>query len=131
MKTAILYALIFGCIIPTYSQINRHRKTDTSTEQFSGKQNKKNNDFGDYKFDDKFNDSWNDRSLDNFTMPRAGRMPGKISEEIYSGDNMPCVKPEGTFSMKAYKPDSTVEYTMLVKKFRKPAVYQSNRRRYQ
>jgi len=127
MKTTILFALIFGFIIPTYSQINLHRKADANTEQFLGKQNKKNDDFGDYKFADKFNDSRSDRGLDNFTMPRVGHVPDKISEEIYSGDNMPCFKPEGIFSMKVYEPDSTVGYTMLVKKVKKPAVNQSRR----
>ena len=61
MKTTILlFALIFGYITPTYSQLNRHRKTDATPEQF---QNKKNDDFGNYKFVDKFSDSLSDRAL--------------------------------------------------------------------
>ena len=66
--TILLFALIVGCIIPTTSQINRHRKTDASTEQFSGKQNKKNDDIGTYKFVDKFSGSLSDRALDSFIM---------------------------------------------------------------
>jgi hypothetical protein len=49
MKTTILlFAVIFGYITPTYSQLNRQRKTDTTIEQL---QNNKNDDFGNYKFD--------------------------------------------------------------------------------
>ena len=31
-------------------------------------------------------------------------------------DNMPCVKPQGPFNMPVYKPDSSVNYTLLIKK---------------
>jgi len=118
MKTAILlFALVFGWVIPTYSQMNRHRKTDARAEQFSAKQNKENDRFGKYKFDDKFPGSWSDRVGDSYSMSSVGPARSKNTEEVYSGDNMPCFKPEGMFSMRVYKPDSTVEYTMLVKKF--------------
>jgi len=30
-------------------------------------------------------------------------------------DNMPCLKPKGYFPMPFYKPDSTVNYTLLIK----------------
>jgi len=31
-------------------------------------------------------------------------------------DNMPCLKPKGYFPVPFYKPDSTVKYTLLIKK---------------
>jgi hypothetical protein len=127
MKTTILlFALIFGCIIPTYSQINLHRKADASTDQFLGKKNKKNDDFGHYKFVDKFSDTWSDRALDSFNMPpiRSGSSlnrkqrttstlspaPSKFAKEVYSEDDMPCFKPKANyipcFNPKGLKPES-------------------------
>lgn len=128
MKTTILlFALSFGCIIPTYSQINIHRKTDAGTDQFLGKKNKKNDDFGNYKFVDKFSDAWSDRALDIFDMspmrvrsrvPRPAQSPGasKFTKEVYSEDHMPCLKPKGNyipcFNPKGLKPESVTWGTL-------------------
>ena len=117
MKTTILlFALIFGYITPTYSQLNRHRKTDATPEQF---QNKKNDDFGNYMFLDKFSGSLSDRARDNFNMSPTRPAPSKFTEEIYSGDNMPCLhpksgddmpcfKPKGIFPMRVFKPKNVI-----------------------
>ena len=116
MKTTILlFALIFGFIVPTYSQLNRHRKTD-ATEQL---QNKKNDDFGNYKFLDKFNGSLSDRPRDSFHMSPFKPAPSKFTEQIYSrdampcfhpksGDAMPCFKPTGIFPMRVFKPKDVI-----------------------
>jgi hypothetical protein len=117
MKTTILlFALIFGYITPTYSQLNRHRKTD-ATEQF---QNKKNDDFGNYKFFYKFSGSLSNWAPDSFNMSPKRPAPSKFTEEIYSGDDkmpcfhpksgddMPCFKPEGIFPMRVFKPKNVI-----------------------
>jgi len=31
-------------------------------------------------------------------------------------DNMPCLDPQGNFQMPVYRPDTTIHYTMLIKK---------------
>lgn len=31
-------------------------------------------------------------------------------------DNMPCLKPQGSFPMKIFKPDSSSRYTLIIKK---------------
>jgi len=117
MKTTILlFVLIFGYITPTYSQLNHHRKTDVTAEQF---QNKKNDDFGNYKFFDKFNGAWSDRALDSFKMLPVRPAPSKFTEKIYSrntmpcfhpksGDVMPCFKPKGIFPMRVFKPENVI-----------------------
>jgi hypothetical protein len=114
MKIAILLlALIFGYTTPIYSQLNRHRKTDATTEQY---QNKMNADFSNYKFVDKFSGSLSDRWRDSFNMSPMRPAP---SAEIYSGDNMPCVhpksgdempclKPNGMFHMRVFKPKNGI-----------------------
>lgn len=117
MKTTILLlALISGYLTPTYSQLNRHRKTDAATDQFQ----KKTDDFGKYKFDDKFTGSLSDRTPHSFNMSPIRPAPGKFTEEIYSGDNnmpcfhpksgdaMPCLKPTGTFPMRVFKPKNVI-----------------------
>ena len=117
MKTTILlFAVIFGYITPTYSQLNRHHQKGARTEQF---QIKKNDDFGNYKFADKFSDAWSARAQDSFNLlpTRPGTI--KLTKEIYSGDDMPCfqpksgdympcIKPDGLFSMRVYKPESVI-----------------------
>lgn len=126
MKTTILlFVVIFGYITPTYSQLNRHRKTDAKIEQF---QNKKNDDFGNYKFDkfsgsnfnlDKFTGPLSDRSRNSFNMSRKRPETSKFTEKIYSGynmpclhpksgDEMPCLKPTGTFPMRIFKPKNVI-----------------------
>ena len=123
--TVLLFALIFGCMIPTYSQINRHRKIDTRAEQFLVKKNKKSNDFGNYNFVWKFSDVWSNGALDSFNMSPISPAPAprKFIKEIYSGDDIPCYKPkgnhntpcydpEGLFSMRVYKPESVIWGTL-------------------
>ena len=117
MKTAILlFALIFGYLTPTYSQLNPHRKTDTTTEQ---SQNKRKDDFGNYKFDEKYSGAWSGRALDSFTLLPVRPAPGKFTEEIHSrynmpclqpksGDDMPCFKPKGIFPMRVFKPKNVI-----------------------
>ena len=118
MKTTILLlALIFGYVTPIYSQLNLHRKTDRTPEQF---QNKRNDDFGNYKFNDKFSGSWSDWTRDSFNMSPTRPGADKFTEEIYSGgdnmpcfqpktgDDMPCLKPEGVFPMRVFKPKNVI-----------------------
>jgi hypothetical protein len=124
MKTTILlFAVFFGYIIPTYSQLNRHRKTDTTSEQF---QTRKNYDFLNYKVDkfsdyefDKFNDFLSNRERDIFNMSPARPAPsssqGKYIQRSNmpcfhpkSGDKMPCSEPMDTFHMRVFKPTDTI-----------------------
>ncbi len=116
MKTTILlFVVIFGYITPTYSQLNRHRKTDATREQL---QNRKNYDFGNYNFD-KFSGSWRNSKFDSFNMLPTWPAPGKLTEEISSwgqmpcfhpksGDKMPCFKPADAFPMRVFKPKNVI-----------------------
>jgi hypothetical protein len=124
MKTVILlFVVIFGCITPTYSQLNRHRETDAKSEQF---QNKKNDDFSNYRFDkfgnynfDRFSIFLENWDPDSFNMLPTRPAPRKSTGEIYSGstmpclhpksgENMPCFKPTGTFHMNVFKPKDVI-----------------------
>jgi hypothetical protein len=124
MKTTILlFVVIFGCITPTYSQLNRHRKTDTTSEHF---QNRKNYDFLNYKFDkfynyqfDKFSDFLGNMEHDIFNMSPARSAPSSSRSKYIqrngmpcfhpkSGEKMPCFEPMGTFHMSVFKPTDTI-----------------------
>lgn len=96
---------------------------DATSEQF---QNKKNDDFGNYKFDRfsndklyKSSDFLKNRGHDRFNMSPKRPAPGKYTEEIYSGDKMPCfhpksgdkmpcLKPTETFHMRVFKPKNVI-----------------------
>ena len=123
MKTTILlFAVMLGYLTPIYSQLNRHVESDVKIEQFQ----KKGDDFGTYKFDtfgnyksDKFSDFLSKRDHDSFNIPSTRPAPCKSTEEIYSGDNMPCFhpksgdnmpcfKPTGTFHMRVFKPKNVI-----------------------
>jgi hypothetical protein len=124
MKTTILlFAVIFGYITPTYSQLNRQPETDATSEQF---QNKNNDDFGSYKFDkfsdykfDKFSDFLSKREHDIFKMSPTRPAPGSSQRKNIqrnnmpcfhpkSGDKMPCFEPRGTFHMRVVKPKDVI-----------------------
>ncbi|MPM69821.1 hypothetical protein SDC9_116769 [bioreactor metagenome] len=40
-----------------------------------------------------------------------------IINKLQRIDNMPCVKSEGFFPLPIHRPDSTVKYTLLIKKY--------------
>jgi hypothetical protein len=117
MKTTVLLsALIFGFIIPTYSQLNHHRKMEPTRERL---QHKKNDDFGIYRFDDKFSGPLMNETPKSFNLSPIKPAHRRSMVEIYSGDDMPrfnptgkfsmpCYKPAGEFPMRVYKPDSIV-----------------------
>lgn len=124
MKTTILLsAVIFGYIIPTYSQLKRQPETEARSERF---QNKKNDDFPDYKFDkfgdykfDEFNDFLSNRERDIFNMSPTRPTPNSSQMKYLqrnnmpcfqpkSGHNMPCYEPTGTFHMKVFRPKDVV-----------------------
>jgi len=123
MKTTVLYlALTFGCIIPTFSQLNRNRKAVAPKEQFQFYPNKEGSYWSDDRRTNKFGGSvdvmgsLDDQAWDRSIFSTTGKtIVG--AEEAYLSDRMPCFKPEGIFSMKVYEPDSSSTYTMLLKKY--------------
>jgi hypothetical protein len=126
MKTAILlFAVIFGYITPTYSQLNRQRETGPRSDQF---QNKMYGDFGTYKFDnykiDKFS-NFNFNKFNDFLSSRERNRPAPgNSQNSYiqrnnmrcfhpkSGDKMPCFELTDEFSMRIFKPENVIWGTL-------------------
>ena len=116
MKTTILVStLICGCITFTYSQINEKRKQSIIADKLSSfhfgikpvpdfKKMTGPNSFAPGKKVERFSTSdneWTSRTTGNAFVP----------------DSMPCYKPEGVFSMKIVKPDTSSRYTMLIERY--------------
>lgn len=118
MKTAILsFTLILGCIIPTYAQMNRNSKANKVYPTVSFYPNKQKDNLGDYKFSEGLSLSLKEEVWSSPDIPTIGTLPGSSLKKTASAYNMPCFKPQGTFSMRIYKPDPNVLYTILLKKF--------------
>ncbi len=113
--TVIAIILTCGFVTSAYSQINQNNKRHITANSPSRFQNKtespltfekriKPNGFNDHKIVEPF------PSNDN---KWASRMPAKISVQ----DHMPVYEPQGEFSMKIIKPDTTTKHTMLIKRY--------------
>jgi len=127
MKNIFLLTVLFvACILPAFSQLNSrlHNKRlqfDSTFRSFSF-----DNHFKNFSPGISDNLKWplnNSFSHRNFRYPKYGDRNlffRKNTVEIFmqpqSFDPMPCLKPQGFFPMPIYKPDSTVKYTMLIKK---------------
>ena len=113
MKTTfIVITLICGCIASTYSQINQNHKRDLTADSLSKFHYENDRPIG---FEMLFKgNSFKDHKIgflsynNNLT---------SIPEKTYVQDNMPCYEPDGIFSMRIIKPDTTITYKMLVKRY--------------
>ena len=122
-KILLLTVLIIGYYLPTFSQFNSRLKFDPTFKNFSFSNGAKTfSHFDSIDFKGLLNKPENDK---NFYFPKLadknmtfGRDSVGIFETQKTFDNMPCLKPQGFFPMPIYKPDSTVRYTMLIKKYK-------------
>ena len=114
MKTTVLIiALISGCITSVYSQINqksRERVDSLSSFRYDIKPAlgfKKLTMPGDFR---------DDKLVEPFLSDNSS-LSSSTTEATVAPAKMPCYKPEGVFSMRVIKPDSTMRYSMLVKRY--------------
>ena len=122
-KISLLTVLIIGYYLPAFSQLNSRLQIDPTVKNYSF-----NNDTKTFRHIDSidFMGLLNNHGSDKiFLHPKLadknltfGRDPFGITETFKSVDNMPCLKPQGYFPMPIYKPDSTVSYTLLIKKYK-------------
>jgi hypothetical protein len=122
-KILLLTVLIIGYYLPTFSQFNSRFKFDSTFNNFSFSNSTKTFRHVDsIDFKGLLNKSTNDNG---FLFPKLvdknmtfGRDSVGIFNTQKTFDNMPCLKPQGFFPMPIYKPDSTVRYTLLIKKYK-------------
>jgi len=126
-KIILLTVLIVGYYLPTFSQLdnrpqNNRLLIDTTFSNLSLKNNFKTPNLV-ISYDSLwlFNNSGNNKIL---ICPKLtdknlelGQDPIAIFEMPATFDNMPCVKPQGYFPMPIVKPDSSVRYSLLIKKY--------------
>jgi hypothetical protein len=53
---------------------------------------------------------------DSIRKPFPGWYPRSFTNRRLPGDNMPCIKPEGYYPMIVIKPDTTINYTLLIRR---------------
>jgi hypothetical protein len=121
-KILLLTVLIIGYFLPTFSQFNSQLKSDTIFKNFSFNSSTKT-----FRLIDSIDFKRvlnNPANSNDFLFPKLtdknmtfGRDSIGIFEPQMSFDNMPCQKPQGFYPMPMYKPDSTVKYTLLIKKY--------------
>ena len=122
----LLTVLIIGCFVPAFSQSNsrlhnNRLQFDSTFRSFSFNNNLKIFDaYNSNDFKWLLNNSFSDK---NFLYHKfgdrkliIGQDPIGIIKQLQSFENMPCLKPKGFFPMPIYKPDSTISYTLLIKK---------------
>ncbi len=122
-KILLLTVLIIGNYLPTFSQLKSRLQIDPTFKNFSFNNSTKTfRQLDSIDFKRLLNNPANDKDLrypgladKNMTF---GRNSVGIIETPKSFENMPCLKPQGFFPMPIYKPDSTVRYTLLIKKYK-------------
>lgn len=126
-KILLLTILIIGYNLPTFSQFDSQLQNNRFQIDTTFKSLSLNN--GTKSF--RLSDSMNSKKMFNDTLRNKRFLPLKLTDKNVSFgqnlneivktpqtfDNMPCLKPEGYFPMPVYKPDSTVKYTLLIKKY--------------
>jgi len=126
-KILLLTVLIFGYYLPTFSQLdnrpqNNRLLIDTTFSNLSLKNNLKTPKLV-ISIDSNllFNNSSNNKKLiyPGLTDKNSKLVqdPIAIFQKPQMFDNMPCVVPHGYFPMPVVEPDTTVRYTLLIKKY--------------
>lgn len=126
-KILLLTVLIVGYYLPTFSQLynrpqNNRLQIDTTFSNLSLKNNLKTPNLV-ISIDSNwlFNNSRNYKKLicPNLTYKNSKLVqdPIAIFQKPQMFDSMPCVVPHGYFPMPIVEPDTTVRYTLLIKKY--------------
>jgi len=116
MKTTILViTFTCACFVFAYSQINQNRKKDVTPDNLSN-----------FHYDHKpvpaykkmiKPEGFQDDKIDERFLPHDSPWTSKTPGNTFVPESMPVYKPEGEFSIKVIKPDTTRKYTMPVKKY--------------
>lgn len=122
-KMLLFTVLIIGYYLPAFSQSNNQLKIDTTAVKFgffNGKRTLGHIDTIDFK--QLLNNPGHQKYLLDPKLAdkdvHFGRLSNGKIKVPPSLDNMPCLYPQGSFPMPIYKPDSTVRYSLLIKKYK-------------
>ncbi|MCX6221934.1 MAG: hypothetical protein NTZ69_13220 [Bacteroidia bacterium] len=122
-KIILLTVLIIGYCLPTFSQSNSQLQFDTTTVKFgffNGSKTLGHLDTIDFK--QLLNNPEHHKYLLDPKLADKDVHFGQLSngriKASHSLDNMPCLYPQGSFPMPICKPDSTVRYSLLIRKYK-------------
>ena len=126
-KILLLTFLMVGYYLPVFSQAgcqsqNSRLLTGTTLSNLSLKNNVTTHDLViSYDTNWVFNHSRNNKKIIYPGMTgknqRSVQDPMAIFQKPPTSDNMPCAVPQGYFPMQVAEPDSTVRYSLLIKKY--------------
>lgn len=126
-KILLLTVLIVGYYLPTFSQLynrphNYQLQIDTTFRNLSLINNLKTpNLVNPFDTNRLFNNSTYNKKLMYPALPGLNPKSGQDLTAIFqmpqTFDNMPCVVPQGYFPMPIVEPDTTIRYTLLIKKY--------------
>ena len=126
-KILLLTVLIAGFYLPAFTQHNNLSQNnrfviDTTFSKLSLKNNSKVPDLViSYDTNWLFNHSGNYKKTINPELPghnpKLKQDPMAVFQMPPTSGNMPCVVPQGYFPMPMLEPDTTVRYSLLIKKY--------------
>jgi hypothetical protein len=120
MKTMILILAFIGLnFISVFSQLLNQMKIDTTSKGISLLNKSGSSPLAiDKAYNGFFNNSISERNLllPNFSKKNIllGQNQNKLTYSVF--DKMPCVVPEGNYSMLVSKPDTSIQYYLIIKK---------------
>jgi hypothetical protein len=114
-KLISIFALLCLLISPTFSQIGIQFKFDVVKKSFY-KMPFSWDVSNDYKSLSNYSKSESKQFIPNFIIKDLSTNKNKPSSNILIHNEMPCLIPDGSFSMKIMTPDSSKRYSLLIKK---------------
>ena len=121
-KILPVIVLITGAYLSSFSQMRNSLQTEPF-HRLPSNRNMERFRLGDTSLRGHLNNPFNDN---NFSFPDFSikdrsfhqNQKGRLNSSG-SFDHMPCIKPQGYFYMPVYKPDSTIRFSLLIKKYEK------------
>lgn len=111
-KILLLTFIVSTSVFSAFSQIDKSLKIDTTSQNLSIFKYSKPNAWNGNDMMNIFKGNKFDNNLPNLSGKRDN-FPMIVISDIKSNDRMPCIKPEGFFSMRIYKPNT--KYVLLNK----------------
>lgn len=112
--------LITGVCLSSFSQV-RNSLQKEPFKNFSTERNMERFRLGDAAPQGKINDPFRNSPSPEFSTGQRSFSQNQKGNSYHpeSIDAMPCIKPQGNFPMPVYQPDSTIRFSLLIKKIGK------------